>query len=63
MPEGCGGRVIFRLMSVTNGVLQGSVCGLYNVHVNRLVSLFADDTKITGVMDCEEGCQTIQFGL
>ena len=52
--------------AVTSGVPQGSVPGplLFIVYINYLeenvaglISKFADDTKIGGVVDSEEDCQ------
>lgn len=34
-----------------------------DVNVDRLASKFADDTKIRGVTDKEEGCQKIQWDI
>lgn len=31
-----------------------------DININGLVSTFAADTKIAGVTDCEEGCQSVQ---
>ena len=54
---------------MTSGVPQGSVLGplWFVVYVNDLeeniaglINKFADDTKIGGIADSEEDCQSIQ---
>ncbi|XP_059843914.1 P-selectin glycoprotein ligand 1 isoform X2 [Hypanus sabinus] len=58
--------------SVTSGMLQGSELGplLFVIYINDLddnvvnwISKFADDTKIGGVVDSEEGFQSLQRDL
>lgn len=68
--DGYGGRTLFRF--VTSGGLQGFVLGpllfmIYmnhlDVYIDGLVNKIADGTKIAGVIDSKEGCQSIQWDI
>lgn len=62
--EGDGGRLLFRLEACdqwcASGFGAGPIAVLSFIPMVWMISKFADDTKVGGIVDSEDGCQELQ---